>query len=111
MANKPSAKTPDQARKGYVIRQSSDLKPFINWDEQPEVEGALSNFREVDGDFGTQEVCDVGDFSVGITTALHGLKKLEGKTVLIVYDGEKESKKGRMFKSFTIYEKETPNRA
>lgn len=87
---------------GYEIVKPAALKPFINWEKQPEIEGIVSNFREIDGDYGLQSVCDVGDFSVGITSALGALLKLEGVYLKIRFEGLEESSKGRQFKNFTI---------
>jgi hypothetical protein len=81
----------------------SQNKPFVDWDKTKEVEGIVLNIREIKSDFGTQEICDVGDFSVNITAALRALPRYEGEYLKIVYLGMQESKKGRQFKAFDIF--------
>jgi len=81
----------------------SQNKPFVDWDQTKEIEGVVSNVREMKGDYGTQEICDVGDFSVNITAALSGVPRLKGEYLKIVYLGMQESKKGRQFKAFDIF--------
>lgn len=93
---------------GFTKVQSSELKPFVDWNEIPIIEGICNNFRIVKGDFGDQEVCDVGDHSVGITTALHNLTKYDGQYLRIKYEGMLQSKKGRDFKSFTVLIRNKP---
>lgn len=81
----------------------TSINPFVNWNETKEIEGIVSNVREIDGEFGPQEICDVGKFSVNITTALRSLPRYEGEYIKIVYLGMCESKKGRSFKAFDIF--------
>jgi len=78
-------------------------KPFVDWDKTPEIEGVVSNIREISGEVGTQEVCDVGDWAVNISAALRSLPRFEGEYLRVRYTGMQESKKGRKFKSFDIF--------
>lgn len=93
---------------GFHVVQSSELKPFVDWNETPAIEGVCGNFRIVKGEFGDQEVCDVGEFSVGMSTTLHNLPKYNGEYLRIRYEGMQESKGGRTFKSFTILARNRP---
>lgn len=78
-------------------------KPFVDWDKTPEIEGVVSNVREIKSDYGTQEVCDVGEWAVNISAALRALPRFENEYLKIRYTGMQESKKGRKFKSFDIF--------
>ena len=86
----------------WDLVKPANLLPFIDWSITPEIEGVISNHREIDGEYGLQNVCDVGEYSVGITTALRALLKLDGDYVKIRFEGLEESSKGRQFKNFTI---------
>jgi hypothetical protein len=79
-------------------------KPFVDWDKTPEIEGLVSNHRELKGDYGTQEIIDVGDWSVNILSALKGLPRFENEYLKIKYLGMQDNKKGtRKFKAFEIF--------
>lgn len=102
MPKKETPKLKPLADDGYEIVKPADLKPFVDWSKTPEIEGIVSNLREIDGEFGVQEVVDVGEYSVGITTALRSLTKNDGEYLKIRFEGLEESSKGRQFKNFTI---------
>jgi hypothetical protein len=79
-------------------------KPFIDWDKTPEIEGKIENIREIKSDYGAQEVCDIGDWTVNISAALKSLPRYEGEYLKIKYLGMQENKKGtRTFRAFEIY--------
>ena len=107
MAKKPDAKQAEFTEDGFEIVQTSELKPFVDWTKTPIIEGKVGNFREIDGEYGKQDVCDVGNYSVGITTTLTSLSKYEGDFLRIKYDGLKNSKDGRQFKAFVILRRKT----
>jgi hypothetical protein len=89
----------------WDLVKPANLLPFVKWEITPEIEGVITNHREIDGEYGKQEICDVGEYSVGITTALRALLKLDGDYVKIKFEGLEESSKGRQFKNFTIRRK------
>jgi len=107
MVKKPDAKQAEFTEEGFEIVQTSELKPFVDWTKTPIIEGKVGNFREIDGEYGMQDVCDVGDYSVGIVTTLKSLSKYEGEYLRIKYEGMKASKDGRQFKAFVILRRKT----
>lgn len=70
--------------------------------EGQQIEGVVTNVREVTGDFGQQTVVDVGPFSVGISGGLKRLPGFENMYVRITYQGWDKTKKGTDFKKFLI---------
>ena len=99
--NSPQKNVPAPEEEWDLVKPA-DLKPFVDWSKTPEIEGLVSNFRILEGEYGVQDVIDVGEYSVGITTALRALTNLSGAYVKITYEGMEESSKGRQFKNFTI---------
>lgn len=94
---------------GFHVVKKAKLSPFIDWDEQPVIEGIVSNFRTVTGGkFGDQDVVDVGDYSVGLTASLVSLPDHDGEYIRIIYEGDEQTKKGNTVKTFTILVKDTP---
>ena len=99
----PRDKTPQEQTHMSEKWETVNQKPF--WKPETEgtqIEGIVSHLREVPGQFGVQEVIDVGEFSVGISAGLGPLPAYEGKYVRITYQGFDKSKKGRDFKKFLI---------
>ena len=93
---------------GFRVVKSADLKPFVDWEETPQIEGVVSNHRTIKGGkFGEQEAVDVGEYSVGLTSALVSLPDHDGEYVRLRYEGETTTKKGNTVKRFTILVKET----
>jgi hypothetical protein len=107
MATKKQPQQAEFTEDGFEIVQTSELKPFVDWSKTPIIEGKVGNFREIDGEYGMQDVCDVGDYSVGIVTTLKSLSKYEGDYLRIKYEGMKASKDGRQFKAFVILRRKT----
>jgi hypothetical protein len=96
-------KTTDKEQKQMDEWETVNQKPF--WKPETEgaqVEGIVTHLREVPGQYGVQEVIDVGEFSVGISAGLNPLPAYEGRYVRITYQGFDKSKKGRDFKKFLI---------
>jgi len=106
MAKKPDPEQAVMSDDGFKIVRTSELKPFVNWDETPTIEGNVSNFRTIKGGkYGDQDAVDVGEYSVGLTAALISLPEYEGKYIRIRYEGEGETKKGNKVKKFTVLER------
>jgi hypothetical protein len=82
-----------------IVNQKPFWKPES---ESAQIEGVVTHTREVPGEFGVQQVVDVGEFSVGISAGLNALPAYEGRYVRITYQGFDKSKKGRDFKKFLI---------
>jgi hypothetical protein len=84
-------------------------KPFWKPEQEgQQIEGIVSQVRDVPGQFGTQTVVDVGDFSVGVSAGLNRLLAYEGRYVRITYQGFDRAKSGRDFKKFLIEVRKTP---
>jgi hypothetical protein len=104
--NLDNRKIPADSDDGFRIVKKAHLSPFVDWEEEPVVEGIVSNFRTVKGGkFGDQDVIDVGEHSIGITAGLVSLPDYDGKYVRIRYEGVEETKKGNTVKLFTVLEK------
>jgi hypothetical protein len=89
----------------YEKVEAFDGLPF--W--QPEmsgdqIEGEISNLRDIKTRYGLQQVVDIGEtHSVGLSAGLRKLSDLVGSYVRITYMGEaKNPNTGRMFKDYQI---------
>lgn len=87
----------------FEVIQTADLKPFVDWDETPVIEGVVANPRQVTGGkYGAQDVVDVGDYTVGLVAALQNLGDHVGEYVRITCAGLRETKKGNHAYAFTV---------
>lgn len=86
-----------------------DYPPFFQFEESGDwVEGKLSDVREIEQSDGRKSKVmtlitpDNEKYSIGLSADLQGLAKMEGKTVVIKYDGMKKAGKFYM-KKFEVY--------
>lgn len=80
--------------------------PFWKPAEGDQIEGLCSNVREIESQFGTQNVVNVGYYTVGISAGLRALYKLTGVYVRLTYVGlTLNPESGRHFKKFTVERK------
>lgn len=91
----------------FEVVQTADLKPFVDWEATPVIEGVVSNMRQVTGQYGAQDVVDVGDHTVGLVAALVNLPKYEGEYIRITCAGMRETKKGNHAYAFTVQRKKS----
>ncbi len=105
MATKQKTVDPSAQDGEFVKVKDSELRPFIDWEEVPEIIGRVDNVRVVTTAYGFQDVVDVGKYSVGLSSALKCLKDMVGQTVKIHYDGVQSLEGGTSYKKFTIYQK------
>lgn len=80
------------------------MLPFWKPEEEGEqIEGVVQNLHEIESNYGKQMVCDIGDYSVGISAGLAPLTNLVGQYVRLTYQGEVLNEKtGRTFRSYLI---------
>lgn len=85
-------------------RVKVDRLPFWKPEEEgAEIEGVIQNLREIETQFGKQMVCDIGEYSVGISAGLEPLMRLVGQYVWLTYQGlQFNERTKRQFHSFTI---------
>ncbi len=82
---------------------TGDYKPFWNPNPKDFIEGDVGNLRSMNGNFGPQDIIDVGEFSVNLSAGLAPMYKLLGKFVRLTYIGmENNPNTGRDFKKFKI---------
>ena len=78
------------------------ILPFWKPEEEGEqIEGVIQNLHDIESIW--KLVCDIGDYSVGISTSLAPLTNLVGQYVRLTYQGEVLNEKtGRTFRSYLI---------
>lgn len=97
---------PDLDDDDFEVIQTGTLNPFVDWKQTPVIEGVVSNPRQVTGgQYGAQDVVDVGDYTVGLVSALANLPDHVGEYVRITCEGMVTTKKGNNCYAFTIQRK------
>ncbi|MDD5348504.1 MAG: hypothetical protein PHT59_07815 [Candidatus Omnitrophica bacterium] len=91
----------------FEVIQTADLKPFADWSTTPMIEGVVQNPRQVTGQYGAQDVVDVGAYTVGLVAALSNLTDHVGEYIRITCEGKRETKKGNHAYAFTIQRKKS----
>ena len=87
---------------GFEIVSSGEIKPFIDWEDTPILEGTVGMPRQIATINGTQDVVTVGDYTVGISAGLRDLPSLQGRYVRIKFLGRVELMNGRTYKKFAV---------
>ena len=102
MTNKTEPSQAVLTEDGFEIVSSGEIKPFIDWEDTPILEGTVGMPRQIATINGTQDVVTVGDYTVGISAGLRDLPFLQGRYVRIKFLGRVELMNGRTFKKFTV---------
>lgn len=90
----------------YQTVISEEYLPFWRPIEGDQITGICSDVREIESQYGTQDIVDVGDYTVGISAGLRALYKLSGVYVRLTYVGlTLNPESGRYFKKFKVERK------
>jgi hypothetical protein len=80
-----------------------EMSPFWKPEKEGEtIEGYVEDIRSIEGEFGANEVCTIGDFTVGISAGLLQLRRMNGEYVKVVYEGIIPLEKGKKLKKFSV---------
>lgn len=81
----------------------NQMLPFWRPEKGEQLEGKVSDFRTIEGQFGLQEVVNIACYTVGLSSVLKPLKNLVGQNVRLTYEGFVPTEGGQSnYKMFKI---------